>query len=278
MAVVLTLSNHYKYQLMDGKIDLLANTLKILLMDNAFAFDKDTHATLANIAANQLATANGYTRNDKTLTTPVLTEDDVNDKGHWTCDDPSWTAAGGDIGPTGAACVVDFSAITDVEFFTTAIDRTFTGGATHWANVDLGGAFDETTDLSLTATVVGQYCKISFTDIGTALVDGGRYRLQYDYAETVAGFEFKLVGVGTQVLGDAVAGTNQYIDFVADEAYTAAEYLGIFSKTGAAAQGDFDNFSLKQIATVIGCIDYGTDYTIPNVSAFVIKDIEIDTT
>ena len=85
------------------------------------------------------------------------------------------------------------------------------------------------------------------------MVAGGRYRLHYDYSETVAGFEFKLVGGATQTLGDAVAGTNQYIDFVADEAYTAAEYLGIFSKNGADAQGDYDNFSLKQIATVVGC-------------------------
>lgn len=278
MAVVLTLSNHYKYQLMRKQIDLSADDLKILLMNNTFAFDKDAHATLADIDADQLATANGYTKNDETLTGLVLTEDDGNDKGHLVCDDPSWTAAAGDIGPTGASCIVDFSSLDDVEFFTTAIDRTFTGGATHWANVDLGGAFDETTDLSLTATVVGQYCKISFTDIGTALVAGGRYRLQYDYTETVAGFEFKLVGGATQVLGDAVAGTSQTIDFVADEAYTAAEYLGIFSKTGAAAQGDFDNFSLKQIATVVGCIDYGVDYTIPDGSSFLIKDIEIDTT
>ena len=278
MAVVLTLSNHYKYQLMRKQIDLSADDLRIILMDNAFAFNKDTHATLADIDVNQLATANGYTKNTKALTGLVLAEDDVNDKGHFVCDDVTWTAGGGDIGPTGAACVLNFSSVSDTEFFTTEIDRTFTGGATHWANVDLGGAFDETTDLSLVATVIGQYCKISFTDIGTPLVAGGRYRLQYDYAETVAGFEFKLVGAATQTLGDAVVGTNQTIDFIADEAYTVAEYLGIFSKTGAAAQGDFDNFSLKQIATVIGCIDYGTDYTIPNGSAFVIRDIEIDTT
>jgi hypothetical protein len=278
MAVVLTLSNHYKYQLMDGKIDLSADDLKVILMNNTFAFDKDAHATLANIDADQLATANGYTKNDETLTTPVLTEDDANDKGHFACDDPSWTASGGSIGPTGAACIVDFSSISDTEFFTTAIDRTFTGGATHWANVDLGGSFDETGDLSLVSSATGQYCKISFTDLGTPLVAGGRYRLQYDYAQSVAGYEFKLVGVATQTLGDAVVGTAQTIDFVADEAYTAAEYLGIFSKTGAAAAGDFDNFSLKQIATVVGCIDYGVDYTIPDASAFVIKDIEIDTT
>ena len=278
MAVVLTLSNHYKYQLMKKNIDLSSDALKIILMNNTFAFDKDAHATLANVAADQLATANGYTQNDKALANPVLTEDDVNDKGHYVCDDVSWTAAGGDIGPTGAACVLDFSSISDTEFFTTAIDRTFTGGATHWADVDLGGSFNETTDLSLVASATGQYCKIPFSDIGTDLAAGGRYRLQYDYAQSVAGYEFKLVGAATQSLGDAVVGTAQTIDFVADEVYSGADYLGIFSKTGANAAGDFDNFSLKQIATVVGCIDYGVDYTIPTTSSFWIKDIEIDTT
>jgi len=278
MAVTLTLSNHYKYQLMRKQINLSADDLKIILMNNTFTFDKDAHATLADVTADQLATSNGYTQNDKTLTGMVLTEDDVNDKGHFVCDDPSWTAAGGDIGPTGASLILDFSSLDDTEFFTTEEDRTFTAGTSSWVNVDLGGSFDKTTDMSLVASAIGQYCKITFTDIGTSLVAGGRYRLQYDYSESTAGFEFKLNGTALQVLGDAVAGTDQYIDFVADEDYAATDELRIYSKTNAAAAGDFDNFSIKEIATVVGCIDYGVDYTIPNGSAFVIKDIKIDTT
>ena len=277
MAITLTLSNHYKYQLMKKRIDLSADTLIMILMNNTFAFDKDAHATLADIAADQLATSNGYTQNAKELANKVLAEDDANDKGKMTCDDVSWTASGGSFGPTGAAVILDFSAIDDTEFFTTEIDRTFTGGATHWANGDLGTTFDETTDLSLVASSVGQYCKITFTDIGTALVAGGRYRLQYDYSEATAGFEFKINGAALQVLGDAVAGTSQVIDFVADESFTGAHELRIYSKTGAAAAGDFDNFSLKEIATVVGCVDYGTDYTINDGSSFLIKDIEVAT-
>jgi len=277
MAVVLTLSNHYKYQLMKKQIDLSADDLKAILMNNTFTFDKDAHATLADVTVDQLVTANGYTRNDKTLTALVLAEDDASDKGHFVCDDPSWTASGGDIGPTGSSLIVDFSSLDDIEFFTTQKDQDFVGGSTHWANVDLS-TFNDTDDLSAVASATGQYCKIILTDIGTALVAGGRYRLQYDYSESVTGYEFKLVGSATQVLGDAVAGTAQTIDFIADEAYTADEYLGIFSKTGATAAGDFDNFSIKEIATVIGCIDYGVDYTIPSGSSFLIKDIEIDNT
>ena len=113
MAVTMTLSNRYKYQLMKKKIDLSADTLKIILMDNSFAFNKDTHATLADVTANQLPSANGYVQNDKVLENKVLTEDDVNDKGVMVCDDVKWTASGGDIGPTGAAIVYDDTTVDD---------------------------------------------------------------------------------------------------------------------------------------------------------------------
>lgn len=113
MAITLTVSNHYKYQLAKKLIDLSTDTLKIILMNTTFAFDKDAHATLADVTADQLATDNGYTQNDKTLAGGALAEDDVNDKGAYTCDDPVWTASGGSIGPTGAAIVYDDTTADD---------------------------------------------------------------------------------------------------------------------------------------------------------------------
>lgn len=109
MAVVSTLSNHYKYQLMDKQIDLSADTLKIMLMNNVFAFDKDAQPTKTEIDAlgQEVTGANGYTTGGATIANPVLTEDDVNDRGLFSCDDVSWTASGGDIGPTGAAIIYD---------------------------------------------------------------------------------------------------------------------------------------------------------------------------
>lgn len=106
MAVVATLSNHFKYQLMDKKIDLSADTLKIILMNDTFAFDKDTHATLALVTADQLETGSGYTQNSKELANLVLAEDDSNDKGKMTCDDVRWVSTG-NIGPTGSAIIYD---------------------------------------------------------------------------------------------------------------------------------------------------------------------------
>lgn len=113
MAITCTLSNHYKFQVLSGVIDFDADTLKIILMNTTFAFDKDAHATLADVTADQLATGYGYTQNDKTLANASVTEDDVNDRGKVTFDDVTWTASGGDIGPSGAAIIYDDTAADD---------------------------------------------------------------------------------------------------------------------------------------------------------------------
>lgn len=174
MAITAILSNHYHYQLMTKKIDFSSDVFKIILMGTEFVFDKDAHATLSDItedawaastsyslndvvipttpnghkykcttagASNsseptwptassgtvsdgtaewtedgeddQLPSGNGYTRNDKTLSGVSVIEDDANDKGKVTWDDPTWTASGGDIGPTGAAIIYDDTTADD---------------------------------------------------------------------------------------------------------------------------------------------------------------------
>lgn len=110
MAVVCTVSNHWRYQLGKKAVDVSADTFKIILMDTAFAFDKDAHATLADVISSpsaELPTDHGYTQQNKTLTGGTWTEDDTGDKGTRTFDDASWTASGGSIGPTGCAIIYD---------------------------------------------------------------------------------------------------------------------------------------------------------------------------
>jgi len=107
MAIVVTTSNHYKYQLAKKLIDLSADSIKVILMDSAFAFDKDAHPTLASVTANQLSTEYGYTQDTKALTSVVVTEDDTEDEAGFACDDVSWTASAGSIGPTGAVVFYD---------------------------------------------------------------------------------------------------------------------------------------------------------------------------
>lgn len=107
MAIVSTLSNHYKYQKDIGNIDHSSDSHIIILMNTAFAFNADSHATLADVTSNQLSTGYGYTQNNKVLSNPVVTEDDTNDRSSVVFDDPVWTASGGSIGPFGAAIIYD---------------------------------------------------------------------------------------------------------------------------------------------------------------------------
>jgi len=58
---------------------------------------------------DEIPTAYGYTQYAKTLTTQVLTEDDANNRAEMGCDDLTWTASGGTIGPSPGALLVNDS-------------------------------------------------------------------------------------------------------------------------------------------------------------------------
>ena len=107
MAVVVTVSNHFKYLKDMALINMDTDTFIVILMDTTFAFDKDAHATLALVTANQLATAGGYTQDDKALSSSTVTEDDSLDCGKTTFANVAWTATAAGIGPTGAAIIYD---------------------------------------------------------------------------------------------------------------------------------------------------------------------------
>lgn len=116
MAVVITVSNHWKYQLGKGAVDVSADTFKIILMNTTFAFDKDAHATLADVIgspSDELDTGSGYTQQNKELSGGSWAENDTSDKGIRTFDNVSWTASGGDIGPTGCAIIYDDTSSDD---------------------------------------------------------------------------------------------------------------------------------------------------------------------
>lgn len=103
MAVVATLSNRLKHQVL--KEYFKSETFYIILMDSAYSFDKDAHHSYSDISANELSDGNGYSVGGQQLTGITITEDDTGDKAYMTCTDPVWTATGGSIGPTGAACI-----------------------------------------------------------------------------------------------------------------------------------------------------------------------------
>lgn len=110
MAIVCTLSNHFKYLKNTGAIDFSSDTFKIILMNTTFTFDPDTHALLADVTADQIATGYGYTQDDKALANISIDEDDANDRFSAEWDNVVWAASGDTIGPSGAACIYDDTA------------------------------------------------------------------------------------------------------------------------------------------------------------------------
>lgn len=106
-------SNHFKYKLAIGDVAFDTDSFKIILMNNTFTFNRDTHATYANVSASELATANGYTVNTKMLAGVAISEDDTDDRAEVTWSNISWTASGGSIGPSNGAIIFDDTTIDD---------------------------------------------------------------------------------------------------------------------------------------------------------------------
>ncbi len=106
MPITSTLSNHFKHQRNAGNINMSSDVFKVILLAS-FTFDKDAHATLADVTASQLATNYGYTQNDEELDNVSLTENDTDDSGDVEWDDVVFTADGGSIGPFNAMIIYD---------------------------------------------------------------------------------------------------------------------------------------------------------------------------
>ena len=96
MAITHTEYNNLMAHLGNGIINLDTDTIKAILV-NGYTFDA-THDTLAEVQASEITEANGYISGGQALS--VSTYAFSVDKTEWTINDPSWTAAGGDIGPT----------------------------------------------------------------------------------------------------------------------------------------------------------------------------------
>jgi hypothetical protein len=121
-------------------------------------------------------------------------------------------------------------------------DRTF-AGASDWADVDLS-AYDETTDLTITADTIAQYCTCPVASVPTTI--GKRYKLTFDVANLVATWTIKSYN-DAQTLGTVSAdGTSQSIEWIAET--TGGMRIVAVAATSSA---DFDNFSLQQIGCVL---------------------------
>jgi hypothetical protein len=100
-------ANKLKYLLAVKAIDFANDAFKIILMKSGYLFDRDAHHVYADVSANELSTGFGYTVKTKALAGVTITEDDTNDYSKVNWNSVSWTAAGGDIGPSPGAIIID---------------------------------------------------------------------------------------------------------------------------------------------------------------------------
>lgn len=147
--------------------------------------------------------------------------------------------------PTAIGEILEGLAVS--ELIATANDRTF-AGASNWTNatapLDIN-AYNETTDLTITADTVGAYC---YLPVANALMTSGlRYRLQFDVANIASTWDIKDY-TGAQTFGTvSLNGKEQFIEFVLDADLSGGLRIVAVANDSSA---DFDNFTLKQIVHV----------------------------
>jgi len=102
-----TLSNRWLEEKCKKNVNEETDTFRIILLDTTFTFDRDTHETEADIQSHELATGNGYTQGGQTLSGGALTRDDTDDEMNRDWSDVTWTASGGNLGPTRWCAIID---------------------------------------------------------------------------------------------------------------------------------------------------------------------------
>ena len=131
---------------------------------------------------------------------------------------------------------IDSNPTVPLELMPNLVDRDFSG-ASAWTDVDWN-AYDETGDLTLTATAAGQYCTLAVASAPTVI--GQKYKMNVDVANLV-GTIIVQDFTGAQVLGTISAeGLQGVIEFTAE---TTGGFR-IVAGTDTASV-DLDNFSLN---------------------------------
>ncbi|MCP5006511.1 MAG: hypothetical protein GY941_21615 [Planctomycetes bacterium] len=116
-------------------------------------------------------------------------------------------------------------------------NRTFYA-ASDWANGDLN-AYDETGNLTITATAADQYCTLPIANAPTTI--GTEYILYYDLANVVANWTVKDF-TGAQTIGTISANATQ-----GSLTWTASTTGGLrLVAADNNSSGDFDNFTMVQ--------------------------------
>ena len=110
------LSNYVKGMLLKGQIAGLTDTFKIILMESAFVYDKDSHQDYSDVSANEVADGNGYTTGGATLAGVAIAVSTTLDNAKISWSNAEWTADGGSIVASGAIIYDDSTAVTGDDY------------------------------------------------------------------------------------------------------------------------------------------------------------------
>lgn len=135
----------------------------------------------------------------------------------------------------------------ETELMPNQVDRDFSG-ASAWSNVDLD-SYDETGDLSIAASGIGQYCTCPVESAPTTAAK--KYRLTFDVSGLTGTWTVKSFD-GVKTYGTVTAAGAQEIEWTA----TTTGGIRIVANEVNSA-GTFDNFSLAQIPATM--IDFGEE-------------------
>ena len=115
MAITLTVSNEWKYEMGIEGVNLSSDTFNVVLMATGFIFNKDTHGTYSDISASEITDAGGYTVGGEALTAATAwAQDNTNDRGRISWQDKTFTAGTAAFDTFCAACIVDVTNASDV--------------------------------------------------------------------------------------------------------------------------------------------------------------------
>lgn len=97
-----TVCNNFKGMLLEGYINGLTDTFKIILMAAGFVYDPDSDYTYADVSASEAANGNGYTTGGQTLSGATISINTASGVATLSWNQIEWTASGGTISASGA--------------------------------------------------------------------------------------------------------------------------------------------------------------------------------
>lgn len=83
--------NRAKYNWMAKVVDMVNDTIKVMLLTSVHTFDAD-HDVIGDVSANEIS-GTGYSAGGATLGSKTLTQDDTNDRAVFDGADTQWTTA-----------------------------------------------------------------------------------------------------------------------------------------------------------------------------------------